>query len=149
MERSISAAALGGSCQEGSFESEEDEVARPVLSGHERPMLRTLDQDGLAGRLPIAVHLSLMDSEMDEHHSTRRRQSTQFKSRVLAACRESGASVAAVALAFELNANLVRQWLRGRGYKGAGEVVATPSTAAATGAQHFVALALPAPVPAS
>lgn len=36
---------------------------------------------------------------------------------MLAACAEPGASVSAVALWFGLNANLVHQWRRGRGYK--------------------------------
>ncbi len=45
----------------------------------------------------------------------RRRHSAAFKTEVLAACAEPGASVAAVALAFKLNDNLVHQWRRGRG----------------------------------
>jgi transposase len=45
----------------------------------------------------------------------RRRHSAAFKAQVLAACAEPGASVAAVALAFKLNDNLVHQWRRGRG----------------------------------
>jgi transposase len=44
----------------------------------------------------------------------RRRHSATFKGQVLAACAEPGASVAAVALAFKLNDNLVHQWRRGR-----------------------------------
>ena len=52
---------------------------------------------------------------MNEHRKLpRRRHSAQFKREVLAACNELGASVAGVALAFGLNANLVRQWRRGR-----------------------------------
>ena len=45
----------------------------------------------------------------------RRRHSAAFKTEVLAACAEPGASIAAVALAFKLNDNLVHQWRRGRG----------------------------------
>lgn len=91
---------------------------------------------------------------MDEHRKTRRRHSTQFKSEVLAACREPGASVAAVALSFGLNANLVRQWLRGRGVGQAADGVtsiASPQGGIGGNAalQEFVALALPGPVPAS
>jgi transposase len=44
----------------------------------------------------------------------------EFKAKVLAQCRESGASVAAVAQANGLNANLVRKWLEGRGLKRCG-----------------------------
>jgi transposase len=44
----------------------------------------------------------------------------EFKAKVLAQCRQSGASVAAVAQANGLNANLVRKWLEGRGLKRCG-----------------------------
>ena len=54
------------------------------------------------------------------HSKSRRRHGTQFKQEVLAACDQPGASVAGVALAFGVNANLVRQWRRGRGYRPVG-----------------------------
>lgn len=79
----------------------------------------------------------------------------QFKAAVLAACRESGASVAAVAQAHGVNANLVRQWLVGRGTKrcgleqtGAGTVSSALSAAPLTDASPvmpFVPVRLPAP----
>jgi hypothetical protein len=46
--------------------------------------------------------------------------SAEFKMQVLAECQQSGASVAAVALAHGLNVNLLRKWLVGRGIKRAG-----------------------------
>ena len=67
---------------------------------------------------------------MYSRSNPRRRHSVELKAAVLAACNEPGASVAAVAQAHGLNANLVHQWRRGRG------------TAAAT-----VATAAAAPVP--
>lgn len=72
----------------------------------------------------------------------RRRHSLEFKERVLAACAEPGASVAAVARSFELNDNLVHQWRRGRGVGTA--KLATPLTQKAP---EFVELSLPAPPP--
>ena len=42
----------------------------------------------------------------------RRRHSEEFRARVVAACRQPGASVAALALAHGLNANLVRRWIK-------------------------------------
>ena len=54
---------------------------------------------------------------MRANQKPRRRHGEQFKAQVLAACAEPGASVSAVALSFGLNANLVHQWRRGRGYK--------------------------------
>lgn len=50
----------------------------------------------------------------------RRRHSAELKAKVLSACNEPGASIAAVALSHGLNANLVRKWLVGRGLKRAG-----------------------------
>jgi transposase len=53
----------------------------------------------------------------------RRVHGAEFKAKVLAQCREPQASVAAVALANGLNANLVRRWLAGRGLKRTGLTV--------------------------
>ena len=57
---------------------------------------------------------------MHSNPLTRRRHSAEFKTKVLAACNEPGASIAAVALSYGLNANLVRKWLAGRGLKRTG-----------------------------
>lgn len=76
-----------------------------------------------------------------DRNAPRRRHSAEFKSQVVSACGEPGASIAAVALAFGLNANLVRQWLRGRGFKRADGSLVVP--VAATRPQRFVPLALP------
>ncbi|GAB3768814.1 hypothetical protein GCM10028796_32960 [Ramlibacter monticola] len=83
---------------------------------------------------------------MRANQKPRRRQSEQFKAQVLAACAEPGASVSAVALSFALNANLMHQWRRGRGYK---EERPAPPEAASASSPQFVALALPAPLPAT
>ena len=77
---------------------------------------------------------------MHSKEAPRRRHSLEFKERVLAACAEPGASVAAVARSFELNDNLVHQWRRGRGVGTA--KLATPL---AQKAPEFVELSLPAP----
>jgi transposase len=55
--------------------------------------------------------------------SKRRVHGAELKSRVLAECRQPGASVAAVSLAHGLNVNLVRKWMVGRGLKRAGLAV--------------------------
>ncbi len=55
-----------------------------------------------------------MDSEAAGRRR-RRSHSAEFKAKVIQACAEPGVSVAAVALAHGLNANLVRRWLNGRG----------------------------------
>jgi transposase len=63
--------------------------------------------------------------------ANRRVHDAEFKARVLAECRGPGASVAAVALAHGLNANLLRKWLQGRGLKRCGlamPAVTAPAT---------------------
>ena len=63
-----------------------------------------------------------MDRAVEEQHRQRRRRhSDQFKAQVVQAC-TPGVSVAAVALANGLNANLVRRWLRRRGVGTSGAV---------------------------
>lgn len=89
---------------------------------------------------------------------SRRRHGSQFKAAVIAACREPGASVAAVAQAHGLNANLVRKWLVGRGVKrcgfdathaaGAPTAPAAAPICEASPAMQFVPVQLPAPTPA-
>jgi transposase len=62
---------------------------------------------------------------MHPNSAPRRRHDTEIKAKVLAACNEPGASIAAVALAHGLNANLVRKWRHGRGLKRTGIAVAS------------------------
>jgi len=65
-----------------------------------------------------------------------------LKARVLAACVEPGASVAAVAQAHGLNANVVHKWRRGCGAPM--HSAAWPVRGAVTAGAEFIALALPA-----
>ena len=92
-----------------------------------------------------------MDSKMQEHHKTRKRHSTEFKSQIVSACRAPGASVAGIALAYGVNANLVHQWLRGRGFKQGAVIppaLATPeSEPAPAPAPQFIPVALAATAP--
>ena len=74
----------------------------------------------------------------------RRRHSAAFKTEVLAACAEPGASVAAVALAFKLNDNLVHQWRRGRG---APKAPGVASMGIAEAPPRFIELTVPLAVP--
>ena len=70
----------------------------------------------------------------------RRKHSTELRSRVLAECARPGASVAAVAMAHGLNANLVRKWrIRATG---GSEPAALAQVNKNSG--EFVALELPA-----
>ena len=69
----------------------------------------------------------------------RRRHAAELKARVLAACGEPGASVAAIARAYDLNANLVHKWRRG--VAPAARPPASSSAGHVTG--EFIALTLP------
>ena len=70
----------------------------------------------------------------------RRKHSAELRSRVLAECARPGASVAAVAMAHGLNANLVRKWR----LTGAGGLVPSALAQVNRNSDEFVALALPA-----
>ena len=74
-----------------------------------------------------------MDTNEDDKHRSRRRHANELKRQVLAECAVPGASVAMVAMAHGLNANLVHKWRR---------ALQTPSRAAAT----FVPAGAPAVV---
>lgn len=78
----------------------------------------------------------------NHRNAPRRRHGAEFKAQVVAACGEPGASVAAVALAFGLNANLVRQWRRGRGFQAVDGALVVPD--ATPDMQRFVPLTMPA-----
>jgi transposase-like protein len=78
----------------------------------------------------------------------RRRHSTEFKARVIGECLKPGVSIAAVALAHGLNANLLRKWVIEAEHKGAASVAAAAAAPELPSMPppSFVPLALPAPV---
>jgi transposase-like protein len=76
-----------------------------------------------------------MASEAIAKHPKRRVYSPELKSQVVAACQRPGASVAGVALARGINANIVHRWLREHAR---GTLPVSP--------QEFVALPLRMPV---
>jgi transposase len=78
---------------------------------------------------------------MHSKAATRRRHSGELKAKVLIECEEPGASVAAVAQAHGLNANLVHKWRRERRPQAAANEATTDDKVASA----FVALQLPAP----
>lgn len=80
---------------------------------------------------------------MQSKGAPRRRHAKALKAQVLAECSEPDASVAAVALAHGLNANLVHKWRRGAGLSPQSAPRAAP--VAESGACVFVPLQLPQP----
>jgi len=76
----------------------------------------------------------------------RRRHSAEFKATVIQECMRPGVSVAAVALAHSLNANMLRKWVIDAEHKGIKPVAVRPrADEAALPAASFVPLALKAP----
>ena len=78
---------------------------------------------------------------------TRRSHSDEFRASVLAECRQSGKSIAGVALKHGLNANMVRVWLRKSESPSAGHSLVTPASSAAleSAPQEFVAVRMDVP----
>ena len=70
----------------------------------------------------------------------RRIHSNEFKAQVVAACRPTGVSIAAVAMANGVNANLLRRWVVAAERRSGGQPAATAGAVASTA---FVALTLP------
>ena len=83
-----------------------------------------------------------------------RRHGAEFKEQVIRACRQPGVSVASVALANGLNANMLRRWVSEAGRVGplaaGGQgAVAVSATAMAGGPPGFVAVQMPTPLAAA
>lgn len=79
---------------------------------------------------------------METKRVTRRTHSAEFRAEVLQACRQEGASIAAIALRSGLNANLVHRWRRLEGRKGDAGTGNHVAVAARSNAE-FVPLELP------
>lgn len=74
----------------------------------------------------------------------RRRHSAEFKAAVIQACQQTGVSIAAIALANGLNANMLRKWVIDS--EGSNPAAATEHHQIVPGAgAQFIALAPPAP----
>ena len=79
---------------------------------------------------------------------THRRHGAEFKAQVVLACRQPGVSIAAVALANGLNANMLRRWVGEAGRVGTMAVsgqgaLGVSATAGASGLPGFVAVQMP------
>jgi transposase len=85
---------------------------------------------------------------MHSKGAPRRRHSEELKGLILGACAEPGASVAAIAQAHGLNANLVHKWRRGAARASQRSMTAAKvASAAGHRATVFVPLPLPAQPP--
>ena len=81
---------------------------------------------------------------MQTKRVARRKHSAEFRAEVLQACRQVGASVAAIALRSGLNANVVYRWLREDGRRLDAGVNRHSAVSARLGAE-FIAVQMPQP----
>ena len=104
-----------------------------------------------------SLHRGHMDTSGIELPSrrTRRRHAPEFREQVVQACRQPGVSIAAVALANGLNANMVRKWVidaEARSGQATTSVLVRPAPTSdkptPSAPPSFLPLALPAPVAA-
>jgi transposase-like protein len=80
---------------------------------------------------------------METKRVARRNHSAEFRAQVLAACREPGASVAAIAMRNGLNANVIYRWLRDKPHETQAPLVTATQASQVT---SFLAVQLPQPV---
>ena len=93
------------------------------------------------------MHTISKDSqEVGVGRRRRRVHSAEFKGQVVAACSTPGVSVAAVAMAHGVNANLARRWVVGAERSGTGALV---NAASAFVASAFVPVQMPSVTPAA
>ena len=55
--------------------------------------------------------MNTIPNQISDGRRRRRKHSAEFKAQVVASCRQAGASIAAVAMASGVNANLARRWV--------------------------------------
>lgn len=83
-----------------------------------------------------------MDENVDVQRARRRRHSAEFKAQAVRACMQPGVSMAAVALHYRLNANLLRRWVAVQEEL---DETTQARSAMAVSPPEFVPLQLPAP----
>ena len=106
--------------------------------------------------MSASLHRGHMDTSGIELPSrrTRRRHAPEFREQVVQACRQPGVSIAGVALANGLNANMVRKWVIDAEARSAQAPTSDPVGFAPADEKptsnaplSFLPLALPAPAP--
>lgn len=90
--------------------------------------------------------MNTIAAEVSAGRRRRRKHSSQFKSQVVVACSQPGVSIAAVAMANGVNANLARRWVLGAERHVPGQLATTCDSGVAP--TSFVPLQLPPAQPA-
>ena len=91
--------------------------------------------------------MDTISNEVGAGRRRRREHSTEFKAQVVAACRTPGVSIAAVAMANGVNANLARRWVVDAERRSGGQL-AMAMVASGVAPTAFVPLGLPPAAPA-
>ncbi len=86
-----------------------------------------------------------MDENVEGQRTRRRRHSAEFKAQAVKTCRQPGMSIAAVALHYRVNANLLRRWVA---VQEEGSVGVQTRKTMTVSPPEFVPLQLPAPTSA-
>lgn len=121
----------------------------------ERPVAPyCIDTGRIGGLCPLTLggHVNTISDQRGIPSRRRRLHSDEFKADAVASCMQPGMSMAAVAIAHGVNANLLRRWVREAELRPPGIVLDKPT---ARGMQTpeakplFVPVSLPSPVPAA
>jgi transposase len=85
-------------------------------------------------------HVNTISKQVADGRRRRRLHSAEFKAEAVGACMQAGVSMAAVAMARGINANLLRRWVRAEEERDGGPALASVQ---APSAPAFVPLQLP------
>ena len=100
----------------------------------------------------LGGHVNTISKQTAGGRRQRRLHSDEFKARAVASCMQPGISMAAVAMANGINANLLRRWVQAAEMRPDAELAPSlpaPKRPAAQTAAAFVPMQLPARVPAA
>ena len=117
-------------------------LPQPGLFAKSEPGERPSDDAAI--RASASGHVNTTATEPTKGRRRRRNHSAAFKAQVVASCRQTGVSIAAVAMANSVNANLLRRWIIDAEQRP--DAVSQPVVEVAARAPSFVPMALPAPV---
>lgn len=87
--------------------------------------------------------MSTIPQQLADGRRRRRLHSDEFKANAVAACMQPGVSMAAVAMAHSINANLLRRWVRAAEISSTAEDAANALALPAPPAPSFVPMQLP------
>lgn len=98
--------------------------------------------------IALGGHVNTIPDQTPSARRRRRLHSDEFKARAVASCMQPGMSMAAVAMAHGINANLLRRWVREAEMKATAHAVGKSAVQPLQAPQRealFVPVALPAP----